>query len=70
MAGKTYDDITWLKDKADVITLENKSRTNYILDLPAGLYRLDAGRRMRTLRSVLQIAQVQQLIDAGDLALV
>jgi hypothetical protein len=69
MAGKEYDDLSWLKSKEDIITLENRSRTNYILDLPTGLYRLDSGRRMRTLRSILKIAQVQKLIDAGEIVI-
>jgi hypothetical protein len=53
----------------DVITLVNKSRSNYILDLPTGMYRLDAGRRMRTLRSILKNNQVQKLVDAGEIAI-
>ena len=69
MAGREYDGLSWLESKEDIITLENRSRTNYILDLPTGLYRLDAGRRMRTLRSILKIAQVQKLIDAGEIVI-
>lgn len=68
MAGNPYDDLTWLENKDNVITLINQSRTNYILDLPTGLYRLDAGRRMRTLRSILEIDQIQKLVDAGELS--
>ncbi|MCB0114443.1 MAG: hypothetical protein R2873_36705 [Caldilineaceae bacterium] len=69
MAGREYDDLSWLESKEDIITLENRSRNNYILDLPTGLYRLDSGRRMHTLRSILKIAQVQKLIDAGELVI-
>jgi hypothetical protein len=29
---------------------------------------LDAGRKMRTLRSILNVQQVKKLIDQGDLA--
>ncbi len=36
-------------------------------DLPTGRYRLDAGRKMRTLKSIMDIAQVKQLVDQGDL---
>lgn len=54
-------------DAEDVIVLVNRSRTNYVLDLPSGYYRLDAGRRMRTLRSITGIEQVKELIDRGDL---
>ena len=46
------DDVTWLENPDDVIVLANHSRQNFMLDLPAGRYRLDAGRRMRTMRSI------------------
>ncbi len=59
--------LTWLEDPADIIVLTNQSKQNFILDLPAGRVRLDAGRRMRTFRSILTIAQVQQLVDGGQL---
>ena len=62
------DGITWLKDKQDVIVLVNRSRKNYILELPTGMYRLDAGRRMRTMRSILNIGQIQELVSGGQLA--
>ncbi len=68
MAKRSYDDITWLEDPKDVIVLANRSSRNYILDLPTGQYRLDAGRRMRTLRSILEISQIQALVDSGQLA--
>ena len=68
MAGNPYDDLTWLENKDNVINFITQSRTNYILDLPTGLYRLDAGRRMRTLRSILEIDQIQKLVDAGELS--
>jgi hypothetical protein len=69
MASSQHDGLTWLKNMDDVITLVNKSRSNYILDLPTGMYRLDAGRRMRTLRSILKNNQVQKLVDAGEIAI-
>lgn len=68
MAKRTYDDITWLEDAKDVIVLANRSDRNYILELPTGLYRLDAGRRMRTLRSILNIGQIRALVSDGQLA--
>jgi hypothetical protein len=68
MASSPHDGLTWLKNMDDVITLVNKSRSNYILDLPTGMYRLDAGQRMRTLRSILKNNQVQKLVDAGEIA--
>lgn len=57
----------WMESKKEIIVLHNPSNLNFILDLPAGQYRLDAGRRMRTLRSILTIAQIRQLVDAGQL---
>ncbi|MEM7131120.1 MAG: hypothetical protein AAF702_32660 [Chloroflexota bacterium] len=59
---------TWQENPADIIMLENKSSNNYILELPAGRYRLDKGRRMRTMRSILDVEQVKKLVEAGDLA--
>ena len=67
MAQRSYDDITWLEDPKEVIVLANRSERNFILELPTGLYRLDAGRRMRTLRSILKIGQIQQLVSDGSL---
>ncbi len=67
MAKRSYDGITWLEDPKDVIVLANRSSRNYILDLPTGQYRLDAGRRMRTLRSILEISQIRALVDKGQL---
>lgn len=59
---------TWMEDKKAIIFLSNKTKNNFILELPAGRYRLDAGRRMRTMRSILDIAQVKELVDKGELA--
>ena len=58
---------TWQDDPANIIMLRNQSSKNYILELPAGRFRLDAGRRMRTLRAITNVSQVQQLLDSGDL---
>ena len=60
---------TWQENPADIITIENRSAHNYILDLPAGRYRLHKGRRMKTMRSILNVEQVKKLIDKGDLVL-
>lgn len=60
---------TWQENPDEIITLVNRSRNNYILELPSGRIRLDAGRRMRTLRSIMKVQQVKQLIDEGTLAL-
>jgi hypothetical protein len=60
---------TWQEDKDDIIILANRSNKNYVLDLPAGRCRLDAGRRMRTLRSILKISQVKELLQQGNLVI-
>lgn len=60
---------TWQENPNDIIVLVNRSRSNYILELPSGRIRLDAGRRMRTLRSIMKVQQVKQLIDQGNLAI-
>ena len=70
MASRSRDGLTWLENMDDVIILVNRSRNNYILDMPTGMYRLDAGRQMRTIRSILKIDQVQKLVDAGELSIV
>ena len=46
--------LTWQKNPDDIIMLVNRTGNNYILDLPTGRYRLDANRRMRTMRSILK----------------
>jgi hypothetical protein len=69
VAKRSYDDITWLEDKKDVIVLINRSDRNYILELPTGQYRLDVGRKMRTLRSILNIGQIRELVSDGHLVI-
>ena len=66
--AKQQDGINWMEKKEDIILLANRSGKNFILELPTGRYRLDAGRRMRTLRSILAIPQVKELVNQGDLA--
>ena len=58
---------TWQENPDEIIVLVNRSGNNYILDLPTGRYRLDAGRRMRTLRTIMKVQQVKQLVDQGSL---
>lgn len=60
---------TWQENPDDIIVLVNRTQHNYILELPSGRYRLDAGRRMRTLRSIMKIQQVKELVDQGSLAI-
>jgi hypothetical protein len=62
-------EFTWIEDPDDIIVIANRSTQNFILDLPAGRYRLDAGRRMRTLRSILKHEAVMELVNAGQLAI-
>ena len=62
------DVISWMEDPKTIIFLTNKSSNNFILELPTGRYRLDAGRRMRTLNSILNIPAVKELVDKGELA--
>lgn len=60
-------DYTWVENPDDIIVLVNNTSRNFILDLPAGRYRLDAGRRMRTLRSILKYSQILALVEDGSL---
>ena len=50
-------------------TVGQHTGKNFILDLPAGRYRVDAGRRMRTLRSILKHQQIMALVEDGSLAI-
>ena len=62
------DAYTWIENPENIIILANRSSQNFILDLPAGRCRLDAGRRMRTLRSILDYPQILDLVKEGKLA--
>lgn len=68
MAKQTYGN-TWQENPDDIIVLANRTAHNYILELPAGRYRLDAHRRMRTLRSICDIKQVKELLEQGSLVI-
>lgn len=67
MPKNVSDSVAWMHPKGDIIVLANTSKENFVLELPSGRYRLDAGRRMRTLRSILNFAQVKALVDGGQL---
>ena len=74
MAPKASDysatqEYTWRQNPDDISFLVNRTRQNFILDLPAGRYRLDAGRRMRTLRSILKHQQIMALVEDGSLTI-
>jgi hypothetical protein len=60
---------TWQEDPDEIITLVNRSNSNYLLELPSGRVRLDAGRKMRTLRSILKVQQVNDFVNQGILAI-
>ena len=68
MANRVNEN-TWQENPDDIIVLVNRTAHNYILELPAGRYRLDAGRRMRTLRSICNIKQIQELLEQGSLVI-
>ncbi len=67
MPANVSESVPWLEDKANIIVLANTSKENFIFDLPSGRQRLDAGRRMRTRRSILDFEQVKALVDGGKL---
>lgn len=67
MAARHNSDTTWMEKREDIIILKNLTHNNFILELPSGRYRLDSGRSMRTLRSILNIEQVKQLVSEGKL---
>lgn len=66
MARKS-DSLSWKEDPDDVIVLVNRSDKNFILDLPSGRCRLDAGRRIRTLKSIMDIQGIRDLVNQGAL---
>jgi hypothetical protein len=69
MMSNNVTGTTWQENPEEIIVLANRTQNNFILELPAGRYRLDAGRRMRTLRSIMKVQQVKQLLDQGSLAI-
>ncbi len=60
--------VTWREARGPQIVLTNKSSQNFILELPAGRFRLDAGRQMRTVPSILEFDAIRQLVDQGLLS--
>jgi hypothetical protein len=55
---------TWKPD--DVIEVTNISRENILLELDSGLLRLDIGRTLRMTASALEVAQLNALVNAGQ----
>lgn len=64
---KKYDNVTWMQNKGELITLLNESSKNFILDMPTGRLRLDAGRSVRTSASLAAEPRIKELIDKGEL---
>ncbi|MEZ4555357.1 MAG: hypothetical protein R2851_21440 [Caldilineaceae bacterium] len=60
---------TWQENPDDIIILANHSKNNYIIEMPSGRCRLDAGRKIRTLRSIIDIEQVRDLVEEGILTI-
>lgn len=60
---------TWQENPDDIIILANHSKNNYVIDMPSGRCRLDAGRKIRTLRSIIDIQQVRDLVEEGILTI-
>jgi hypothetical protein len=58
---------TWQEDPKEIIFLVNRSKKNFILDLPSGRCRLDAGRRIRTLKSIMDVRGIRELVNQGEL---
>jgi hypothetical protein len=58
---------TWQEDPKEIIFLVNRTKKNFILDLPSGRCRLDAGRRIRTLKSIMDVRGIRELVNQGEL---
>ena len=65
---KRYDSVTWMQNKGEVITLVNRSSRNFILEVPTGRLRLDAGRSFKANASLAADPRIRALIEKGDLA--
>ena len=64
---KKYDNVTWMQNKGELITLLNESSKNFILDMPTGRLRLDAGRSVKASASLAAEPRIKELIDKGEL---
>lgn len=63
------DKNSWQENPDDIILLVNHSSNNYVIDMPTGRCRLDAGRKLRTLRSIIKLPQVRDLVEQGVLTI-
>jgi hypothetical protein len=53
-------------DPQRLVTVRNKTDRNILLDLPTGHFRLDAGRSFRMTADIADVAQVKDLVAAGQ----
>ncbi len=60
-----YPTITWKPD--DIVELTNTSKDNFLLELDSGLMRLDAGNTIRVTGCALELAQVNALVNSGQI---
>lgn len=67
--AESKNDNTWQENPDDIILLVNLTGNNYILEMPSGRCRLDAYKRIRTLRSVFNVPQVRELVEQGLLTI-
>jgi hypothetical protein len=54
-------------DPEQWVLVTNKSSKNILLDLPTGYFRLDIGRSFRMTPDVVDLPQVKDLVDAGQI---
>lgn len=66
---KKYDKVTWMHNKEELITFVNNSSRNYILELPTGRLRLDAGRSIKASVNLAADPRIKELVDKGDLTI-
>lgn len=55
----------WLPD--DIVEITNTSKENFLLQLPSGSQRLDAGWTVRFTGATLDLPQLVELVNAGKL---
>jgi hypothetical protein len=53
-------------DPEQFVMVRNKTDHNILLDLPTGHFRLDAGRSFRMTPDIAEVAQVKDLVAAGQ----
>jgi hypothetical protein len=53
-------------DPAKAVVVHNKTTHNILLNLPTGYFRLDAGRSIQMTPDIAEVAQVKDLLAAGQ----